>query len=106
MATPCGEVVGASRSTTSRSASPTATGNAGSASTMALRSGWHNDMSIWPNVITGVCTLLAGLGGVWITQRGTTARTIEEWRDKHRIDQRKAVVEVLHLGRQWAYSLG
>lgn len=62
-------------------------------------------MSIWPNVITGVCTLLAGLGGVWITQRGTASRTVEEWRDKHRIDQRQAVVEVLHLGRHWTYSL-
>lgn len=64
------------------------------------------DMSIWPNIVTGVCTLLAGLGGVWITQRGTTARTIEEWRDKHRIDQRQAVVEVLHRGRQWTHSMG
>ncbi|MFD9703866.1 hypothetical protein [Lentzea sp. NPDC059081] len=63
-------------------------------------------MSIWPNIITGVCTLLAGLGGVWITQRGTASRTAEEWRDKHRIDQRQAVVDVLHLGRQWSYSLG
>ncbi len=66
-------------------------------------------MSIWPNVVTGVCTLLAGLGGslgaVWLTQRGNRDRWLYERRDTHRIEKRAAVVEVLRVGPDWRTAL-
>lgn len=66
------------------------------------------DASWFPNLITGACTLFAGLGGVSLTlgitgKRQKSERVTEHLRERNR-EQREAVIEVLDSGRAWADS--
>lgn len=66
------------------------------------------DASWFPNLITGACTLFAGLGGASLTLRITgkrqdNDRAIEHVKERN-LEQREAIIEVLDAGRAWADS--
>jgi hypothetical protein len=66
------------------------------------------DASWFPNLITGACTLSAGLGGVALTlgitgKRQKGERAIEHLKERNR-EQRQAIIEVLDSGRAWEDS--
>jgi hypothetical protein len=66
------------------------------------------DASWFPNLITGACTLSAGLGGVALTlgitgKRQKSERAIEHLKERNR-EQRQAIIEVLDSGRAWEDS--
>jgi hypothetical protein len=60
----------------------------------------------WAYVVTGICTVLAGWGGVGLTLRGARSKWLDERRDMHRIEQRQAVVDGLRVGPNGGRSLG
>src|SRR5688572_27352164 len=62
-------------------------------------------MPTWGYAITGICTLLAGLGGQWLGLRGSRQRYLDERREAHRIEQRQAVIEVVRIGPEWRTAL-
>lgn len=62
------------------------------------------DSSIWPNVVTGVATLAAGLGTTGLTLHNNRKRAVLEQQDRLRADQRQVVVDLLHIGHEWAHA--
>jgi hypothetical protein len=56
----------------------------------------------WASLITGVCSLTAGGGAAWFTQWKLAERVREDRRDQHRIEQRRAVIDVLDKSTGWA----
>lgn len=61
-------------------------------------------MDVWTALSTSVapvCTLLAGVGGVLLTQRATRQRWLDDRGEVHRIEQRDATAKVLTIGPQW-----
>ena len=66
-------------------------------------------LAFWlPNAITGVCTLVAALGGAGLTLRITgqrqRAERVEQQAQERQREQRLAIIEVLDAGHAWARS--
>jgi hypothetical protein len=61
---------------------------------------------VWPQIITAVSTLIAGLGGILLTQRHQRRQAADALVESRRIEQRDVLAAALSAGMEWTQTRG